>query len=150
MGEFKLIQEIIKLSVADTWEIARSEWELSEIYFSDEPETCLCGHYPIIKLCEIRNKKNQKITIVGNCCVNKFMGLPSEKIFQAVKRIRKDCEKSLNCEAIELAYSKDWINNWEYDFYIDTFRKRLLTKKQALKRKQINEKILLNINKERK
>jgi len=150
MGEFKLIQEIISLSVADAWELAKKEWELSQIYFSDEPETCLCGHFPIIELCEIRNKKNQKIAIVGNCCVNKFIGLPSEKIFQAVKRIRKDSEKSLNIEAIELAYSKDWINNWEYEFYINTFRKRLLTENQGLKRKQINEKILLKINKEKK
>ncbi len=150
MGEFKLIQEIISLSVADTWEFAKSEWELSEIYFSDEPETCLCGHFPIIELCEIRNKENREIAIVGNCCVSKFMGLPSEKIFQAVKKIRKDSEKSLNSEAIELAYSKDWINNWEYEFYIDTFRKRRLTEKQTLKRKQINEKILTNINKDKK
>jgi len=150
MGEFKLIQEIISLSVADAWELAKSEWELSQIYFSDEPEACLCGHSPIIELCEIRNKKNQKIVVVGNCCVNKFIGLPSEKIFQAVKRIRKDSGKSLNIEAIELAYSKDWINSWEYEFYIDTFRKRLLTEKQGLKRKQINEKILYKINKDRK
>lgn len=150
MGEFKLIQEIVSLSVADTWEFAKSEWELSEIYFSDEPETCLCGHYPIIELCEIRNKENREIAIVGNCCVSKFIGLPSEKIFQAVKRVRKDSEKSLNSEAIELAYSKDWINDWEYEFYIDTFRKRRLTEKQTLKRKQINEKILANINKDKK
>jgi len=150
MGEFKLIQEIISLSVADAWELAKEEWELSQIYFSDEPESCLCGHSPIIELCEIRNKKNQKIAVVGNCCMNKFIGLPSEKIFQAVKKIRKDSEKSLNIEAIELAYSKDWINNWEYEFYINTFRKRLLTENQGLKRKQINEKILLKINKERK
>ncbi len=150
MGEFKLIQEIISLSVSDTWEFAKSEWELSEIYFSDEPETCLCGHYPIIELCKIKNKENREIAIVGNCCVSKFMGLPSEKIFQAVKRVRKDSEKSLNSESIELAYSKDWINNWEYEFYIDTFRKRRLSEKQTLKRKQINEKILANINKDKK
>jgi len=150
MGESKLSQEIISLSVADTWEVAKSEWELSEIYFSDGSDTCLCGHYPIIELCEIRNKKNQKITIVGNCCVNKFMGLPSKKIFQAVKRIRKDSKKSLNSEAIDLAYSKDWINKWEYDFYTDTLRKRLLTEQQGLKRKQINDKILFKINKDRK
>jgi len=150
MGEFKLIQEIISLSVADAWKLAKSEWELSQIYFSDEPEACLCGHSPIIELCEIRNKKNQKIVVVGNCCVNKFIGLPSEKIFQAVKRIRKNSGKSLNIEAIELAYSKDWINSWEYEFYIDTFGKRLLTEKQGLKRKQINEKILYKINKDRK
>ncbi len=150
MGEFKLIREIILLSVADTWEFAKSEWELSEIYFSDGPETCLCGKNPIIELCEIRNKKNQQIAIVGNCCVNKFIGLPSGKIFQAVKRIRKDREKSLNSETIDLAYSKNWINDWEYKFYIDTIRKRLLTENQGLKRRQINEKILFKINKDRK
>lgn len=78
------------------------------------------------------------------------MGLPSEKIFQAVKRIRKDSNKSLNSEAIELAYSKKWINNWEYNFYTDTFRKRLLTESQRLKKKQINDKILFKINEDRK
>lgn len=150
MGEFKLIKEILSLSIADTWEIAKHEWELKEIYFSDEPETCLCGHFPIIELCEIRNKKNHELATVGNCCVTKFLGLPSEKIFQAVKRIRKNSEKSLNSEAIELAYSKNWINNWEYKFYNDTFRKRSLSEKQVSIKKQINEKILTNINKDKK
>ena len=132
MGEFKLIQEIISLSVADTWELAKHEWELKEIYFSDEPGTCLCGHFPIIELCEIRNNKNNELATVGNCCVTKFLGLPSDKIFQAVKRVRKDNEKSLNSEAIELAYSKKWINSWEYKFYNDIFRKRSLSEKQIL------------------
>lgn len=149
MGQFKLFQKIISLSVSDTWENSKNEWELSEIYFSDEPDTCLCGH-AIIELCELKNKKNKKIAIVGNCCVKKFIGLPSDKIFQAVKKIRKDNTKSLNSEAIDLAYSKNWITDWEYKFSIDTFRKRILTPNQERIRQEINEKVLLKINKDRK
>lgn len=150
MAEFKLIKEIISLSVSDTWEIAKTEWELNEIYFADEPETCLCGHFPIIELCELKNTKNKELAVVGNCCVKKFIGLPSDKIFQAVKRVRKDGGKGLNSETIELAHSKKWINNWEYTFYVDTFRKRKLSEKQLIKRRQINEKVLLKINKDKK
>lgn len=147
MAEFKLVKEIVSLSISGNWEIAKTEWQLNEIYFSDEPETCLCGHYPIIELCELKNTKNKNVATVGNCCVKKFIGLPSDKIFQAIKRIKKDDCKSLNGEAIELAYSKNWISQWEYNFYCDTFRKRKLSDKQMLKRKQINEKVLFKMNK---
>ena len=150
MAEYKLINEILSLSVSNTWEVAKTEWELNEIYFADIPETCLCGHFPIIELCELKNRKNKILAVVGNCCVKKFIGLPSDKIFQAVKRVRKDGEKGLNGEAIELAYSKKWINDWEYNFYIDTFRKRKLSENQLSKRRQINEKVLLKINKNNK
>ena len=149
MGQATLINEVLSLSVSQTWEVAKTEWILSEIYFSDEPETCLCGHFPIIELCELKNKQNENIATVGNCCVKKFIGLPTDKIFQAVKRIRKDGGKSLNREAIKLAYSKKWINNWEFGFYEDTLRRRKLSDKQILKRKQINEKVLLKISKDK-
>lgn len=77
--------------------------------------------------------KNHNLAIVGNCCVKKFIRLPSDKIFQAIKRVRKDNEKSLNAEAIEHAHKKQWINDWEKDFYIDIMRKRNLSSKQLQK-----------------
>jgi hypothetical protein len=147
MSQFKLVSEIVKLSDSDTWEQAKYEWNLQEVYFSDVPETCLCGHNPIIELCELRNRNNNNTAIVGNCCVKKFIGLPSDKIFQAVKRIKKDGDKSLNKEAIDHAQSKGWINDWEYKFYSDTFSKRKLSDKQRIKRNQINERILFKMNK---
>ncbi len=147
MAEHKLRREIVSLSVSDTWKIAKDEWKLNDIYFADEAETCLCGHFPIIELCELKNTKNKKIVVVGNCCVKKFIGLPSNKIFQAVKRVRKDSKKGLNGEVIELAHSNRWINDWEYKFYIETFRKRKLSERQLFKRREINEKVLLKINK---
>jgi len=71
--------------------------------------------------------------------------LPSDKIFQAVKRIRKDNEKSLNAEAIQHAYDKGWINDWEKDFYFNIMRKRNLSSNQRNKKIQVNEKMLMNM-----
>jgi len=137
MPEYQLTQGIINLSSSSNWDAAKLEWRLSEIYEADEPETCLCGHHPIIEICVISNKNNGNTTNVGNCCVKKFMGLPSDKIFQAIKRVRKDNEKSLNAEAIQYAYDRDWINDWEKDFYLDVMRKP----KKTLSQKQLNKKI---------
>jgi hypothetical protein len=145
MSELKLTKEIIELSVSGIWDTAKLEWSLAQIYEADEPERCLCGHFPIIEICILQNKQNQNHATVGNCCVKKFIGLPSDKIFQAVKRVRKDNEKSLNAEAIEHAYRSNWINKWEYDFSIDTMRKRNLSVKQLQTRKKVNEKMLLNM-----
>lgn len=101
----------------------------------------MCGHFPIIEICNLKNKLNSNYATVGNCCVKKFIGLPSDKIFQAIKRVRKDDEKSLNAEAITHAYDKGWINDWEKSFYLDVMRKRKLTPNQLNKKVQINNKL---------
>jgi len=145
MSEYKLTQGIINLSKSNIWDVAKLEWSLLEVYEAEEPETCLCGHYPIIEVCVLSNTENRNFTNVGNCCVKKFIGLPSDKIFQAVKRVRKDNEKSLNAEAIQYAYDKDWINDWEHDFYLGIMRKRNLSSKQLDKKIQINEKLARNM-----
>ena len=145
MSEYQLIQGIIELSRAKIWDAAKLEWRLEEVYEAEEPDTCLCGHFPIIEICVLSNRINGNNTIVGNCCVKKFIGLPSDKIFQAVKRVRKDNERSLNAEAIQYAYEKNWINEWERNFYIDIMRKLKLSSKQLSKKIQINEKMARNM-----
>lgn len=145
MSEYKLTEEILQRSQSKVWDMARLEWKLNEIYEAEAPETCLCGHFPIIEVCILQNTRNFQLATVGNCCVKKFIGLPSDLIFQAVKRIRKDTQKSLNAEAIQHAYDKGWINEWEYKFTIDTMRKRSLTTKQLQTRMKINEKMLANM-----
>jgi hypothetical protein len=144
--KFKLIMEIKNLSHSKDWFIARTEWEFKEIYISDFPETCLCGHFPIKEVCVLQNKINNNEITVGNCCVKKFIKPASERIFQSFKRIKKDSRKSFNREAIEHAFKNSRINQWEYIFYSDTLRKRNLSLKQLEKRKQINEKIIGQIN----
>jgi hypothetical protein len=148
MPALQLIQEIVRRSVADDWERARREWELWNVYEADDPETCLCGHFPIIELCELLNRLNRKQVVVGNCCVKRFLGLPSDQIFKAIKRIRKDSASSLNTEAIHHALHRGWINEWEAKFYLDVMKKRSLTDKQWAKKRQINELVLLKMKRQ--
>ncbi len=145
MSQFKLTEEILKRSHSQTWDIAKLEWSLYHIYEAEEPEICLCSHFPILEICVLHNKLNGQFATVGNCYVKKFIGLPSDLIFQAVKRVRKDNQKSLNIEAITHAYKKGWINDWEYNFSIDTMRKRNLSGKQLQTRIKVNEKMLSNM-----
>lgn len=149
MAEFQLTREILARSTATVWDAAKLEWTLQEVFESDEPGTCLCGHYPIIEHCVLRNKTNDVFTTVGNCCVKKFMGLPSDLIFQAAKRVRLDASRSLNGEAIEHSRDNGWINDWEQEFYFRIMRKRSLSDKQAAKKRQINERFLLRMRQAR-
>ncbi len=145
----QLAAGILALSVADTWAEAVREWYLEAVYRQDEPDTCLCGHSPIMELCVLRNRKNGEETIVGNVCVKKFMGIPSDLVFQAVRRVSKDISKALNAEAIQHARSKGWINNWERSFLLDTMHKRKLSDKQMDKREQINALVISKVNRNR-
>jgi hypothetical protein len=142
MSEFQLSQGIIALSVANSWDEAKLEWELAEIYREDDPDTCLCSHYPINEICVLRNTHNGNTAIVGNVCVKKFLGLPSDKIFVAIKKISEDDCNALNVEAIVHAHQRGWVSDWDRKFYIDTWRKRNLSVKQMNKRIQINQKVL--------
>jgi hypothetical protein len=138
----QLKAEILKLSRAQDWETARKEWVLIDIIEADEPEVCLCGHYPIIEICGIKNRVTGQHAEVGNVCVKRFLGFRSDLIFTAIKRIRKDIEKSLNADAISFFFDRGVLNAWEYDFLQDTMRKRDLSRKQLDKRIAVNRKVL--------
>lgn len=142
MAHFELASKIIDLSVADTWDEAKLEWSLVDFFKEEKPDTCLCGHFPIVENCVLTNRLNGNQAIVGNVCVKKFLGLPSDKIFLGINRIAQDNKRSLNAEAIDHAYRKGWITDWERKFYLNTMRKRKPSIKQRDKRIEINDKIL--------
>jgi hypothetical protein len=147
MSEYTLIDEIISRSQSKKWDNPKAEWKLAEVIESEVPETCLCGHYPIIELCELVNTKNGNSVIVGNHCVKKFMNISSDKVFLAIKRVRANIEKSANLDTIAFLHEKGIVTDWERAFYENTWRKRSLTPLQLDKRIQINEKILLLVKK---
>lgn len=146
MSEYKLTTELLKLSQSQKWDEAKLEWELIDIERVEEPEECLCGHYPILEICLIKNSKTNNESRVGNCCVKKFNN-KSDKIFRSVAKIRKDIEKSVNAETLELAIRNRWISDKEYKFYMDIIRKRNLSDKQLSWKKSINQKIGNKVNK---
>ena len=142
---YKLGREIIALSAADHWDLARLEWGIEDIYMQREPEACLCGHFPINELCVLWNRKNGNRATVGNVCVKKFMKLPSDKMFAAIKRVTADATKAFNVELIEHAFAKGWISQWKRGFYLDTWRKQKLSDRQMATRLQVNQKILAQV-----
>lgn len=149
MSGYQLTKEIICLSQAQTWDEAKLEWQLVDVYDQEEPDTCLCGHFPINEICVLRNERNGRVTEVGNICVKKFLGLPSEKIFQALRRISKDDSKALNAEGIQHASDRGWLNDWETNFCFDTMRKRTLSENQLAKRREINQLVLRQTRRKR-
>jgi hypothetical protein len=138
------VREIIPLSVARTWNEAKQEWELVHVFYTDgeSPGTCLCGHYPIIKHCVLRNRENGNEVRVGSCCVKRFLGLPADAIFRCLERIARDPEASLNPVTVEYAYDRGWMTPWERDFYLDTLSKRRLSARQRAKREEIKSAVL--------
>lgn len=146
-NEFKLKAEILDLSNSKDWKLAKLEWRLKDIFESDEPDTCLCGHNPIKEICVIKNIYNHNEATVGNVCIKKFLGLPSNQIFDCLKRLKTDINNSPNKALIEHAYREKWINAWEYDFSLNTMNKRYLNQKQLTKRGQINQKLITKLQK---
>lgn len=143
----RLKSAILELSHADDWQAAKKEWELRGINQADpdEPETCLCGHHPIIELCELRNRLTSNEATVGNQCVRRFLGLESEALFRGIRRIRKDDCKSMGPDLAVWLFERGAITKWEYDFLNDTSRKRSLSEKQRIQRQRINRKALLAV-----
>lgn len=140
---YTLTKEILKLSVSKYWDTAKLEWNFEYAYQSEELQTCLCGHYPIKNICVIRNTENDKETEVGNCCINKFLGIDKgNKIFDSIKRLKEDLSKSLSAEVLEYLNDKKVISEFEYEFYTDTLRKRVLSQKQLKVRESVNQKFL--------
>ncbi len=143
MNNYKLPKEIIQLSVSDVWESARLEWDFKYVYESEEPSTCLCGHYPIKNICVIKNRINSNETEVGNCCVNKFLDIDNgDKIIQSVKKIKKTIDSSMSEGTLLYLYDNDFITEWDYKFYSNIRLKRNLSDKQLNIKREINQKLI--------
>lgn len=138
----QLKRGILALSVSPDWETAKKEWKLTSMYEVDEPDTCLCGHSPIIEICVLTNILNGKVAEVGNRCVKRFLGLRSDLIFTGVKRAKADITKGLNPDATLFFYERKVLTQADYDFQADTWRKRDLSPKQMKWRQDINRRVL--------
>ena len=44
-----LKRKIVESSLSESWESAKVEWKVADIYISSTPQRCLCGHFPYLK-----------------------------------------------------------------------------------------------------
>lgn len=146
MSKYMLTDAVLAMSKATKWNIAKFEWDVVAIVEVNEAETCICGHYPIRKVCIIKNSVNGNSARIGKCCAKKFMKKKDSAIIRVVERIREDNSKSPNVTLIDLAFKKKWINKWEWEFSMSTEGRRKLSIKQQAMREKINKKILAKMS----
>lgn len=139
----KLKCAVIVKSEANTWNEAKKEWKIIDIEDAEEPEECICGHYPIKEVMILKNIKNYSELRVGNHCINRFFCKNS--LFDGYKKIKQSPDKSTNLALLEFARRNSWISSKDYGFYIDIISKRKLSSKQQKWKNDINNKIASRI-----
>lgn len=144
--DYRFFAEIVKLSYAKDWEEAKKEWSEEKIYKvpTEEALSCICGHYPILNIIQMKNFVTQNMAIVGNCCIDRFHDdyKKFNKIFSGLKR------NKINKIIIDYANKKQWITPREYDFLNNVFRKRVLTEPQKKWLDPLKQKIFNHLKKE--
>ena len=137
----RLKEYILKNSIADNFYIASREWYVVKIFISDDPTQCPCGQV-IYEWCHIKNKETGKQTIVGNVCVNHFLGIDMSSFFTGAKKLKRDHRKGPNKALINYAAQYGLINEWETDFLTNVMNKRVLSAKQVACKDKISKRIL--------
>lgn len=150
MSNFKeLLNILLTNSTTTDFNKAKDEWELVNITKTDDCSNCLCGK-EIKELCYIKNKLNDNVLVVGNECIKKIcptteFTTKSHTLFDCINKLKKDKTKAPNKLLINYCKKKDILTDWEYEFSLNTFKKRKLSDKQSYWRSEINRKILNNI-----
>lgn len=147
----KLFSELAERSyfTNPTKEEIKDEWVFVCTEKLEEPESCLCGHYPIINSCVMRNKHNDSIISVGNVCVNKFFEQDFSYIFTDIAKLEKDITSSVTDKTRDYCLEKKFINDWEYHFLANRKGKKKASFKQIQKKTDINNKILKSLKTKR-
>lgn len=125
--EYKLVERLLKKSVASKWAWAKEEWFVDDVQMlddGDDYETCTCGHYPIKEVIVIKNRFTGVYMAVGNCCINRVLTNEFNKLFAAVRKGK------VNMILIHFAYKKGIIFDKEYIFMMQVWRNRVLSVKQ--------------------
>ncbi|KAJ3010844.1 hypothetical protein HKX48_007166 [Thoreauomyces humboldtii] len=144
--KFRILQaEVVRQSIAPSWEGAKREWYLVHIY--EEPGgTCVCTHPNITKRCVIRNRENGIELVVGNTCVGHFDeddGTKASSAFESLVNLREDpMSKKPNQALLDLGLKFNVITTKSFTFASGLLRKKKPTIKQLQWRQDINHALL--------
>lgn len=143
---FKHLKEfLIEASVSKTFEDAINEWsEIVRYYVDNDGYKCTCGKPNIHELCIIENILTGIKLTLGNCCIDRISSSDSRFFFKALAKISNDCSRSANKALINFAHNQKVLDNWEYVFYSDIWRRqnKTLSPKQLARKQYLNLKLL--------
>lgn len=135
------IKGILNSSKSGNWDEAIREWHLENIFWTKEFGKCLCRHL-IKQHCIMRNVLNENTITVGNCCINKFPSHKNKDFTLVLQALKKG---SVNAALITLSHDFARINDWEYNFMMNVWRKRYFSEKQMRKYNTIKTKLIAKI-----
>lgn len=140
--EDRLNAYLLEKSVSTNWNVAKTEWELTDVTYNGLGQYCPCGQH-IKNVCRITNSETKEIVEIGNNCVLKFADIRTGYTFDSIKRLIKDPANSKpNNDLIETAFKCDYIYQSEYNFLMSIKNKRKLSYKQQAWLTKINHRIL--------
>lgn len=141
MSDYKKLHlEVINASNSKDWNIAKLEWDFISVYKDSSGRKCLCGHN-IVEVCQIQNKHNYHILEVGNECVKQF-NLDFDNLGKNLLAIENSLTKNTPVNLAKFALQKGIISQADYNFCINTAKKRNLSDKQKQWKIDINSKIV--------
>lgn len=98
-GSWRLDEAVVSASRANTFDEARHEWDVVEYWDASPggedagtgvPESCVCGHYPIVDCFKIRNRLTGAVLEpIGNVCVHRFSCPDMEETARDLKSISR-------------------------------------------------------------
>ena len=116
---------LILASKADNYDDAILEW----VYLGDSEsylDNCICGH-SITQRCQVRNRHNGTILIIGNCCINKF-GIDREHWNKSRLFFLQYAQSKCDTDEYKCNFCKDLIGKLQYhrNFYLSEKQKKFL------------------------
>jgi hypothetical protein len=102
-------------SVSDDWGAVVKEWDIKGSHAYADPRTrqksgrCLCTH-GIQEHVHIYNGSTDWLSVVGNCCIEEFMGLKSKAISHGLAKMREDPTKPMPKAVIDFAEQRGWLS----------------------------------------
>ena len=87
---------ITELSISSAWSDVIKEWKFTHAFYKED-SACKCTKKGIKKVCVISNTINNNTAEVGNCCVNKFLGInDGNKYFKNIIKLVKNVKSHIN------------------------------------------------------
>lgn len=136
-NEIRLIDSLLAKSRDTEWDIAKLEWELTQITVGTG--TCSCGKTPIHRICLLTNVSTAQTAILGSTCVEKYLYINCEHIFKDVEKGFGD--RFVKLATLEFAYSRGYVTEWEFNVYQDLRSWRKLSEKQKGVRDKVNSRV---------
>lgn len=115
----KLVKEVLKNSIASTWEEAVPEWYFYKFYNEPKGKLCFC--------CSPRENKNITVLINGdnmhkleicNACAERYFDMLWGKIIEnAVRRLKKNIDWGVNADVLDYLFECRVIDEEDYNNY---------------------------------